>query len=966
MKKKIRTTRKRLLSVLLAVAMVLTALPLTALPTVAATSGDFAYWILSEEGKTCCISQYTGSETDVSIPYAIDGYTVTQIGDMESIFTNTPQVESVTIPAGVTEIWFSQDALYSPALRVVNIDPENPTYSSVDGVVFSKDKTELYLYPCAKADVTAYEIPYGVDYISVSAFGGCKNLVSITIPDSVTEIGEYAFSGCTSLESITIPDSVTSIGEDVFYGCTALTSITIPDSVTSIGGYAFYDCTALTNINIPSSVRSIGNNAFENCSALAEIQIDAGNLFYASENGVLFDKEKIELICYPAGKQDSSYTISNSVKCIGGSAFKGCTALTSVTIPDSVTSIGSWAFYNTAYYNDATHWENDVLYIGNHLIKANDTLGLGGAYTVRAGTKTIADEAFDFCNLLESITIPDSVTSIGDWAFAGCSLLTNITIPDSVTSIGRWTFYGCTALTSVTIPDSVISIDDGAFYGCIELTSITIPDSVTSIGEDAFSYCAALTSITLPDSVTSIGDWTFSYCTSLTGVTIPNSVTRIGEYAFYNCTALTSITLPDSVTSLGWYVFEDCTALTSVTIPYSVTSIGEDAFYGCTLLTTIYGYTGSYAETYANENDIPFETLGDVPLAFTYQILDDGTICITGFKGNPHVEDLIIPAVYEGYTVSGVGGSGFYSNLSLRSLTVEDGVKYIYEMAFGNCENLEQIVLPDSIEYIQVYFVDMYPSGAFYGTAYCKNPKNWDNGVLYMGNHAYTTEFIDGAEWTVFREGTLSIADMWICSQKVYIPRSVQHIGERGWFSYYSDEEEEYKSSVVYGFAGSYAETYALNRSYEFIDITPTISKPVDGAAGLIELSYDQMTVGALVDELQYQDSTIQSIAVTDKSGNEVTDMNTICSSDMIFTATYFNGTTALFTVETTQTVLTGDVNGDEKINAVDARWVLQAASGARTFDTTQTAAADVNVDGKVNAVDARWILQVASGARTL
>ena len=696
MKKKIRTTRKRLLSVLLAVAMVLTALPLTALPAVAATSGDFAYWILSEEGKTCCISQYTGSETDVSIPYAIDGYTVTQIGDMESIFTNTPQVESVTIPAGVTEIWFSQDALYSPALRVVNIDPENPTYSSVDGVVFSKDKTELYLYPCAKADVTAYEIPYGVDYISVSAFGGCKNLVSITIPDSVTEIGEYAFSGCTSLESITIPDSVTSIGEDVFYGCTALTSITLPDSVTSIG------------------------------------------------------------------------------------------------------------------------------------------------------------------------------------------------------------------------------------------------------------------------------DWTFSYCTSLTGVTIPNSVTRIGEYAFYNCTALTSITLPDSVTSLGWYVFEDCTALTSITIPYSVTSIGYGAFNGCTLLTTIYGYTGSYAETYANENDIPFETLGDVPLAFTYQILDDGTICITGFKGNPHVEDLIIPAVYEGYTVSGVGGSGFYSNLSLRSLTVEDGVKYIYEMAFGNCENLEQIVLPDSIEYIQVYFVDMSPSGAFYGTAYCKNPKNWDNGVLYMGNHAYDTEFIDGAEWTVFREGTLSIADMWICSQKVYIPRSVQHIGDRGWFSYYSDEEEEYKSSVVYGFAGSYAELFAKNHGYEFIDITPTISKPADGAAGLIELSYDQMTVGALVDELQYQDSTIQSIAVTDKSGNEVTDMNTICSSDMIFTATYFNGTTALFTVETTQTVLTGDVNGDDKINAVDARWVLQAASGARTFDTTQTAAADVNGDGKVNAVDARWILQVASGARTL
>ncbi|MGN0554425.1 MAG: leucine-rich repeat protein [Candidatus Fimenecus sp.] len=202
MKKKTQTTRKRLLSVLLAVGMVLTALPLTAFSALAATSGDFTYWILSEEGKTCCISQYTGSETDVSIPYAIDGYTVTRIGDMESIFTNTPQVESVTIPAGVTEIWFSQDALYSPALRAVNINPENPTFSSVDGVVFSKDKTALYLYPRAKADVTAYEIPYGVEYICVSAFAGCKSLVSITIPDSVTEIGEDAFSGCTLLTTI--------------------------------------------------------------------------------------------------------------------------------------------------------------------------------------------------------------------------------------------------------------------------------------------------------------------------------------------------------------------------------------------------------------------------------------------------------------------------------------------------------------------------------------------------------------------------------------------------------------------------------------------------------------------------------------------------------------------------------------------------------------------------------------------
>ncbi|MDO4154035.1 MAG: leucine-rich repeat protein [Clostridia bacterium] len=489
MKKKIQTSRKRLLSVLLAVAMVLTALPLTVFSAAALTSGDFAYWILSEEEKTCCISQYTGSETDVSIPYAIDGYTVTRIGDMESIFTNTPQVESVTIPAGVTEIWFSQGALYSPALRAVNIEPENPTFSSVDGVVFSKDKTALYLYPRAKADVTAYEIPYGVEYICVSAFAGCKSLVSITIPDSVTEIGEEAFSGCTSLTSITIPDGVTEIGWSAFANCTALTSITIPNSVTSIGVSAFAECTSLTSITIPNSVTSIG-----------------------------------------------------------GWVFNHCTALTSIAIPNSVTSID--------------------------------------------------EMTFSYCTSLASITIPNSVTSIGLSAFKGCASLTSIEIPNSVTSIGGHAFFGCTALTNITIPNSVTSIGDSAFSGCASLTSVAVaagnPNYISENGvlfnkakTELIQYPASKpdTSYTIQNSVTSIGGWAFEGSSSLTSITIPNSVTSIGVGAFYNCTLLTSIEIPNSVTSIGY-----------------------DAFYGSGL-TTIYGYTDSYAETYANENGYTFVAL---------------------------------------------------------------------------------------------------------------------------------------------------------------------------------------------------------------------------------------------------------------------------------------------------------------------------------------------------------------------
>ena len=200
---------------------------------------------------------------------------------------------------------------------------------------------------------------------------------------------------------------------------------------------------------------------------------------------------------------------------------------------------------------------------------------------------SIGHYAFADASSLTSVTIPASVTSIGHYAFGGCSSLTSITIPDSVTSISDHAFYGCSSLTSVTIPASVTSIDYNAFDGCSSLTSITIPDSVTSISGYAFYGCTSLASITIPDSVISIEEWAFGGCTSLTSVTIPDSVISIEQGAFWDCSSLTSITIPDSVTSIGHYAFEGASSLTSVTIPTSVTSISSYAFDGCTSLTSV-------------------------------------------------------------------------------------------------------------------------------------------------------------------------------------------------------------------------------------------------------------------------------------------------------------------------------------------------------------------------------------------
>ena len=197
-----------------------------------------------------------------------------------------------------------------------------------------------------------------VTSIGYNAFSYCTGLTSITIPNSVTSIGTYAFYGCSGLTSITIPNSVTSIGDWAFHGCSGLTSITIPNSVTSIGGLAFHNCTGLTSITIPDSVTSIGGWAFNGCTGLTSINVASGNNYYSSNNGVLFNKKKTALIRYPEGKSQTSYTIPNSVTSIGNYAFCGCSGLTSITIPDSVTSIGGVAF-------DGCTGLKDVYYTGS-------------------------------------------------------------------------------------------------------------------------------------------------------------------------------------------------------------------------------------------------------------------------------------------------------------------------------------------------------------------------------------------------------------------------------------------------------------------------------------------------------------------------------------------------------------------------------------------------------------------------
>ena len=362
------------------------------------------------------------------------------------------------------------------------------------------------------------------------AFSDCNSLTSVTIPNGVTSIEESAFSNCTSLTGITIPNSVTRIGGWVFYHCTSLKNITIPDSVISIGDVAFYD-TAIYYNNWVNDVLYIGNHIIEvrvsedfyidkNIVTIADgafddtgvtnINVDINNKNYSSKNGVLYNKNKTELIRYPAGKADTSFTIPNTVNIIKEGAFGSCGYLKSVAIPDSVTDIGRYAFAyctdlskismsknikniysdsfeGTEYYDNKSNWSDGVLYIGNCLIKADEE-SVSGKYSIKAGTTVIVGSAFSCCRDITGISVPNSVTSIGMYAFNACSGLTDITLSNKISIIKSGTFCGCTSLTNITIPNSVTEIEDGAFQECVSLTSITIPSSVIKIGENTFPY----------------------------------------------------------------------------------------------------------------------------------------------------------------------------------------------------------------------------------------------------------------------------------------------------------------------------------------------------------------------------------------------------------------------------------------------------------------------------------------------
>ncbi|MBO7297205.1 MAG: leucine-rich repeat domain-containing protein, partial [Clostridia bacterium] len=633
----------------------------------------------------------TGNVTCNSSPVSAD-----YLGQSASKLPAKPTFDTNSDPAlffdsAVTHNGITYLCLNNGVAIVIGFD------GSVNDVVIGLDGYKITAIPSRVFynydNITSVVIPEGVVTIGYEAFASCDMLASITLPSTLTEIGEGAFRECYALASITLPTSLRIIGDGAFSSCGQLTSIIIPEGVTQIGNHAFQSCWRVTEVTLPSTLTTIGYSAFNGVNAR-----------------VIFIPAAVTSIGDHAFSQSINIYAAAAKAPSGWSQYWNGEQSNQVTWGvESILTDASGVIY-------ALMGDNTAHVIGYTATLAEAVIGIDG-YVV---TK-IAPYAFQNCDTLVSITIPNTVIEIGEYAFNSCDILKSVTLSNKLTKISKYTFSECDALVSIVIPEGVKVIEEQAFYGCGNLTSVTLPGTLTTIENQAFHYCDIrelilpnsvtkigehafadnynLTSLTLSSALTSIENYAFAWC-EMQNVIIPEGVTSIGDYAFAYCYSIRSVTLPSTLTSIGARAFEG-EYLQIVFIPTSVTSIGEYAFSNGTIYTCVPEAPTGWNPSWNGNNREEYVVWGvekyfTDDYGVTYVLFADGTASIAGVSGT--VNEIVLGGNPD-FPVTEIPANLLNGRSDITKITIHQSITKIGANAFSG-GNWRHIQLPLTVKEI--------------------------------------------------------------------------------------------------------------------------------------------------------------------------------------------------------------------------------------------------------------------------
>lgn len=929
-------------------------------------------------------------------------------------FQDCKSLTSVYIPKSLVNIGPYHSSVYPCSFK----------NSGIKVVEFEKGITKiqpLLLGECYELESVV--IPDTVTEIGNSAFVDCKNLANVEIADSVTKIGSSAFNSCTSLENITLPDSVITIDSYAFANCTSLSSARLPKYLDTLWTGAFENCKNLTSVYIPNSLANINDYhgtgypcVFQN-SGLKTIEFEKGRktiqpyLFgecYELENIIIPDTvTEIGGAAFLNCTSLSNVTFPNKLEKLGNSVFNSCTSLKEITVPDSVTDMGESIFADCSSLETAK-LPNIRINIGaNTFANCTSLKNIEIPKTV----ENIRANAFKNCTSLTKLTLPENIVLIEDSAFENCDGLTEMTVPGKVTYLGSRVFYDCDSLKKVVIPDSVQQIGQSAFYGCDVLSDVDMGNGVASIGGSAFRLCPELTSISVSTNVSGIGEYVFAENTKLKDITIYPGVTSISSNAFsyYN------INIHGVRGSYAETFANERDKTTFIPIDFISADMLTVKFLdsrGKYIVNPSYTWTGSKMKPELKV------FLG------SYELVNGTDYAVLSYKDNAEVGTASVEiqgmGIYEGkttgiFTIEGISvlntRVSYQGTFDYTGEPITPPIKVFY--------NGEE--LTEGVDYTVSYENNIEPGegvivitgiGHFKETGTVKftilpviicstaeelqsaHPYANSENTTYLYKHeGAKTISLTFSEDTLFEEpyDYLAVID----SQG----RETRYTGTQLSGKTITIEGESVKlklvsdnSGVEYGFRVVKIEIDKTEKQ-EFVDKETGIE--VSGGKGAFTEGAELKV--SVIDDGTNKDQAVYNIYFENSNGEKVQPQGEVtvkipvpanlkgeeCNiyrkeADGTYTdmkAKYIDGFLIFTTDHFSEYVLSakepaatklGDLNSDGKITTADAKWVLQAVSGARTLTPEQIAAADVNGDGKITTADAKWILQAVSGGRVL